>query len=169
MTLFTSFLVPLALVSMPLQNDEGVRTFAEEAENACRQGDFPEFLFYVASSREAPRFAAPQVRVTRNRRTRDGPPAAYRGFAIATIDWYYIAADGDPDARDYLDVQMRETRPGTWRVDWVRARFDHSAEGDSLGNVVETYGPRGHYLFSRVGNCWQITDDVLEADNARRR
>lgn len=169
MTLLTSFLAPLALASMSLQGDDGVRTFVEEAESACRQGEFSEYLFYLASSREAPRFAAPHVRVTRDGRTRDVPRAAYRDFAIATIDWYYIAAGGDPDTRDYLDVQMRETRPGTWRVDWVRARFDHSAEGDSLGNVVETYGPRGHYLFSRVGDCWQITEDVLEPELARRR
>ena len=86
MTLLTSFLAPLALVSMPLQNDDGVRTFVEEAESACRKGEFEEFLFYMAGSREAPRFAAPQVRMTREGRTREVPKADYRDFAIATID-----------------------------------------------------------------------------------
>lgn len=159
----------LAFAVATAQGDEGVRTFRQEAESACRQGEFSEYLFYMAGSREAPHFAAPQVRVTRNGRTGIVSRSAWRGFAIATLDWNYVAADGNSDSPDYLDVQMREVRPGTWRVDWVRARFDGSAEGDSLGNVVETYGPRGHYLFNRVGDCWQITDDVLEAESAQRR
>jgi hypothetical protein len=169
MPLPLSFLIPFALVATTAQSESGARTFRQEAEGACRAGDFSEFLFYLAGSREGVRFAASRVRVTRGGRAREIPRSAWRGFAIATTDWYYVAADSQPGAPDYLDVQTREIRPGTWRVDWVRARFDGSSEGDSLGNVVETYGPRGHYLFSRVGNCWQVTDDVLEAETTRRR
>ena len=169
MLLSKTVLALWALTAMTVQGDDGARTFLQEAESACRQGEFSEYLFYMAGSREASHFAAPQVRVTREGRTRNVPRSTWRGLSIATIDWYYIASDGDADAPDYLDVQMRELRPGTWRVDWVRARYDRTGEGDSLGNVVETYGPLGHYLFARAGDCWQITDDVVEAEVARWR
>lgn len=123
---------------------------------------FDEFFFYFAQNDVVRRhFTAPTVTVTRGGATREVAAADYAGSPVRTMDWYYIAADSSLEAPVYLDVQFAATAEG-YRVEWVRAEFDHSSEGDSLGNVVRRFGPRGALNFVRADDgCWRLTGDTV--------
>lgn len=158
---------------------ESDRFFMEEAESACRNGDFPAFLWPFANSRPVrERYSAATIRSGIAGSARDVAAARYLDaddFPVVMIDYSYVtgasarrfeAPGGDPHQLVYVQVDFATPSAGTERVDWVPGRFE-PGEGDGPGTLIEKTGPGGSLTFRRVGDCWQLTGDIRNPGRAR--
>ena len=139
---------------------ESDRFFLGEAESACRNGDFPAFLWPFANSEAVrARYDA----------------SATKDFPIVMIDYSYVtsaserlfaAKGGDPRQLVYVQVDFSAPSSGVERVDWVPGRFE-PGEGDGPGTLIEKTGPGGYLQFRRAGDCWQLIEDIRNPERAR--
>lgn len=141
---------------------ESDRFFLDEAASACRNGDFPAFLWPFANSRAV--------------RDRYGVAAEAAGdFPIVMIDYSYVTSEsarrfeapgGDPRQLVYVQVDFSTPSAGTERVSWVPGRFE-PGEGDGPGTLIEKMGPGGSLHFSKTADCWQLTRNIRNRPSAR--
>lgn len=153
-----------ALVPTAASADEAVsesdRFFLDEAASACRNGDFPAFLWPFANSKLV--------------RERYGAGTA-NDFPIMMMDYSYVtsaserlfgAKGGDPRQLVYVQVDFSTPSAGVERVDWVPGRFE-PGEGDGPGTLVAKTGPGGSLHFKKTADCWQLTKDIRNRPSAR--
>lgn len=177
-------LCALAPVGVAAAADEALsesdRFFLDEAASACRNGDFPAFLWPFANSRPVrERYSADAIRSGVAARARAVTAADYLNaddFPVMMIDYSYVTGasarrfdapgGGDPRQLVYVQVDFAAPSAGTERVDWVPGRFE-PGEGDGPGTLIEKTGPGGHLTFRRVGDCWQLTEDIRNLAPAR--
>jgi hypothetical protein len=149
--------VPAAAEEMVSEDD---RFFLDEAASACRNGDFPAFLWPFANSKAV--------------RDHYGVPGAADDFPIVMIDYSYVTsaseklfeAKGDPGQLVTVQVDFSTPSDGTERVDWVPGRFE-PGEGDGPGTLIEKTGPGGSLHFRKTADCWQLTKDIRNRPRAR--
>lgn len=75
-------------------------------------------------------------------------------FRIVLVDnaWYYVA---DQSAQPSEMLELKEQVSGDeFRVDYVRAKID------SEGEVTETYGEPGRYVFRHLDGCWRLVQST---------
>lgn len=153
-------LAPAGVAAADGALSESDRFFLGEAESACRNGDFPAFLWPFANSQAV--------------RARYGA-SAMKDFPIVMIDYSYVtsaserlfeAKGGDPRQLVYVQVDFSAPSSGVERVDWVPGRFE-PGEGDGPGTLIETTGPGGYLQFRRAGDCWQLTENIRNPGRAR--
>ncbi len=144
---------------------ESDRFFLNEAASACRNGDFPAFLWPFANSK--------MVR-DRYRGAAEGPAAA-DDFPIMMIDYTYVtsasvrrfeAAGGDASQLVYVQVDFSTPSAGVERIAWFPGRFE-PGEGDGPGTLIERTGPGGSLHFTKTADCWQLTRDIRNRPSAR--
>jgi hypothetical protein len=81
----------------------------------------------------------------------------YDGFRIGVVDsrWVYT---NDPvtvsQDSPLLDVNIKSIDDQTFRVDYVKAKFD------SDDNVTKRYGKPGGYIFKYRDHCWYLTQEL---------
>lgn len=147
-----------AMAAEPLSESD--RFFLDEAASACRNSDFPAFLWPFANSQAV--------------RARYGS-AAVRDFPIVMMDYSYVtraserlfaANGGDPRQLVYVQVDFSTGDGGIQRVGWVPGRFA-PGEGDGPGTLIEKTGPGGALTFRPSGGCWQLADDIRNPASAR--
>ena len=160
---------------------ESDRFHAESAAQACRERDFPAFVWPFANSTAVrARHTAATVRVTEAGATRVLPASAYlarNDFPIAMIDYSYVTAasmrafeapgGGDPAALSYVQVDFGDAPGGRQRVDWTEGRFEPD-EGDGPGTLVERTGTSGALIFEPAGGCWRLVEDIRNPAVAAR-
>lgn len=144
---------------------ESDRFFLDEAAGACRNGDFPAFLWPFANSkmvRERYGVAAEAAR-------------AADDFPIVMIDYSYVtsasarrfeAPGGDAGQLVYVQIDFSTPSAGVERVAWVPGRFE-PGEGDGPGTLIERTGPGGSLHFKKTADCWQLTRDIRNLPSAR--
>lgn len=146
--------------------------FMNAAEAACRDGDFPAFLWPFANSRQVrERYSAAQIRSGVAGSANDVAAASYLGaddFPVMMIDYSYVtgasarrfdAPGGDPRHLVYVQVDFSTQAGGVERVDWVPGRFEPD-EGDGPGTLIEKTGPGGYLTFRPAAGCWQLSEDI---------
>ncbi|NJS13860.1 MAG: hypothetical protein HC788_03595 [Sphingopyxis sp.] len=79
------------------------------------------------------------------------------------LDYIYVINDGSPRPES-LKVEVVPQADGGYRVAWVRATYDDRGEGDSPGEIVETYGLPGQLTFAPHAGCWRLTEDNIGPD-----
>ena len=159
---------------------ESDRFFLDEAEGACRSGDFSAFLWPFANSAAVrERYTSLHVAAGAPGRTREVPKAHYLAaddFPIVMIDYTYVTGasarafeapgGGDPRKLVYVEVEFGRSSDGVDRADWVPGRFELS-EGDGLGPLIEQTEPGGSLRFQRTADCWQLIGDIRNPAGAR--
>lgn len=125
--------------------------FRHYARSAAVRARFTTGLVEVVASRGAPPVMTPKRDYLRR------PPIAARG-------WNYIApASLAAGARpQYLLIRTRALGLGTWRVDWVEARFAaEPAHGEWIRAPVQIGETSGKLTFTVADDgCWRLTEDV---------
>ena len=166
-------LAPVSAAAADEALSESDRFFMEEAESACRNGDFPAFLWPFANSRPVrERYSAATIRSGIAGSARDVAAARYLDaddFPVVMIDYSYVTGEsqrafdapggGDPSRLVYVEVTFNTAQDERQRVDWVPGRFE-TGEGDGPGTLIEATGPGGHLLFYPTSECWQLVADV---------
>ena len=159
-------LAPAAAVAAPAAEEtvsESDRFFLDEAASACRNGDFPAFLWPYANSQ--------LVRA----RYRGAAEGTADDFPIMMIDYSYVtsasarrfeAPGGDPRQLVHVQIDFSTPSAGVERVDWVPGRFE-PGEGDGPGTLIEKTGPGGSLYFTKTADCWRLTRDVGNPPSAR--
>jgi hypothetical protein len=135
---------------------ESDRFFLDEAASACRNGDFPAFLWPFANS------AA--VRAHYGSTTTGDFPIVMMDYSYVTraSERLFEAEGGDPRQLVYVQVDFSTREGGIQRVDWVPGRFE-PGEGDGPGTLIEKTGPGGSLTFRPAGGCWQLAEDKRHA------
>lgn len=173
-------LAPVAAVAADDVMSEGDRFLLDEAASACRNGDFPAFLWPFANSRLVrERHTAPTVRSGVAGSAVGVPAARYLDaddFPVVMIDYSYVTGasarqfdapgGGDPHQLVYVQVDFNTSSGGIERVDWAPGRFEPD-EGDGPGTLIERTGPGGYLIFGRTADCWQLTGDIRNPGSAR--
>lgn len=147
----------------------------ETAKTACEAQDFRGFFeAFVRSPFVRDAYSASTISRTVAGITTKVPRESYIGteFPIALMDYYWVSAasaravSADPKAPyEHLKMEFNQSQTDIWRVDWQRVTYDGKSEGgDDLGNVTGTSGAPGYVLFNPTTDCWQLTDDVVEAE-----
>jgi len=171
-------LVPVGAAAAGEAVSESDRFFLDEAESACRNGEFAAFLWPFANSRAVrERYTAPNVRSGAAGDARAVPAARYLAaadFPVVMIDYSYVTAasarafeapGGNP--RQLVYVQVDFGTSGTdQRVDWVPGRFE-PGEGDGPGTLIEKTGPGGYLTFRPAAGCWQLAEDIRNPAGVR--
>lgn len=120
---------------------ESINVTSDIPADACTPEGY--WSFFEAFSRSAN---------VRERYTAASADAAIKPFRIALVDdrWYYVRANQGPN--DEL-LDLKEERDGnTFRVNYIRAKFDAD------GEMIETYGGPGEYIFKFTGECWLLVE-----------
>ena len=173
-------LVPAGAAAADDAVSESDRFFLDEAAGACRNGDFPAFLWpFANSSLVRERYTAPTVRSGVAGRAADVPAPRYLtadDFPVVMIDYSYVTGasarafeapgGGDPGQLVYVQVEFNSASTGTERVDWVPGRFE-PGEGDGPGRLIEKTGPGGTLIFRPAADCWQLAEDIRNPAGAR--
>ncbi|SEH14589.1 hypothetical protein SAMN05428974_1224 [Sphingopyxis sp. YR583] len=168
-----ALLVPAVAGATDDTAGESDRFFMAEAEGACRNGDFPAFLWPFANSRAVrERYSAPAIRSGAPTTARELPANRYLAaddFPVVMIDYSYVTGasarrfdapgGGDPHELVYVQVDFSTPSEGVERVDWMPGRFE-PGEGDGPGTLIEKTGAGGHLHFRRVADCWQLVEDI---------
>lgn len=85
------------------------------------------------------------------------PREQYDGFRIGVVDSRWVYANDPftiPQDAPLLDVNIKAVDDQTFRVDYVKAKFD------SDDNVIKRYGKPGGYIFKYRDQCWYLTQEL---------
>lgn len=133
----------------------------EQAEGACKSGDFKPF--FEAALRSRP------VRLryfTKPIKTAAGTRAAESyGFPFQIMDYNYVTAGSAAKAsrdREYVQLEINQAQDERIRIDWVR--IDFGTNGNDEGETPEddkTYGPQGYLIFAPTADCWTLVEDGI--------
>ena len=137
------------------------------ASPTCRPPDFRSFFEQTLRPASFRKFhLAANVRQRRGSVARNIPRARYTTLPITIMDTFYVtttSALGNSRNWETVSLDINMGRYEQVRVDWVRVKMDRAAEGDEGTRAPDvTYGPRGYLIFTPAGDCWQLTDDVVE-------
>lgn len=139
-----------------------------QAWRACKYGEFEMFLeAFMRSEYVQKRHTANIVKVGRLGKTTRVAHQNYGPVPIEMSDYHFIVRQDDQAifAPISLKVDLRSYGKGGYRLDWIRANYDDSGEGDSLGEVISTEGAPGYLIFKKSHSCWQLTHDVISEVN----
>ena len=139
-----------------------------QASGACKSGEFEMFLEAFMRSRHVQKqHTARVVKVGRFGKTKRIARQNHGPVPVEMSDYHFIIRQDDHAAFApvSLKVDLRPFGKGGYRLDWIRANYDDSGEGDSLGDVISTEGPPGYLIFKKNYHCWELTDDVVVMAN----
>lgn len=149
-------------------------TFAMEwATGACAAGDLPGLVRAMAISEAVARkYSADTVAVIRDGTMTKVARDDYAAFPIGMLDYTWVTRDSmlawetDPAAEQVtLAMEFNQGQTEAWAVDWQAVRYDGaSAEGEEMGQVVETLGPPGTLLFYPTADCFELVEDFVVAE-----
>lgn len=138
-------------------------SWAAQARGACASGDFGLFFeAFVASGDVRHTSLARHINISRTGSPiRTVPRRAYVSPAIRFVDYHFAYEDG-PDQFTPLKLDWAPLPDGGYIVHWVRAKFEDQGEGDTLGDLVRTFGPSGTLRFRHTQGCWSLDADTID-------
>lgn len=149
-------------------------TFAMEwATGACADGDLAGLVRAMAlSEMVAQKYSAETVDVVRSGESTRVARSDYAAFPIGMLDYTWVTRDSmlaweaDPAAEQVtLAIEFNQGQNEAWAVDWQAVRYDGtSAEGEDMGEIVETLGPPGTLLFFPTADCFELVEDFVVAE-----
>lgn len=152
------------VVIQPIEPSEADLSWEAQAAGACKSGDFGMFLeAFVRSGHARDAYLARNVKVGRLGKTTRVDAWNYGAIPVALVGHHFIDVETIDRQWVFLQTTLRKTRDGTYRFTWVRAYYDDSGEGDSLGALARTEGPSGYLTFKKTRACWKLTEDIIFA------
>ena len=139
-----------------------------QASGACKSGEFEMFLEAFMRSRHVQKqHMANVVKVGRFGKTMSVARRNYGTVPIQMMDYHFIIRQDEHATFTpvSLKVDLLPYGKGGYRLDWIRATYDDSGEGDSLGELVSTEGAPGYLLFKKSHRCWHLTHDIISEVN----
>jgi hypothetical protein len=132
--------------------------------SVCNSSDIDGFRYFYF--REAPvrkAFVAGKVRIVR-----PGMPDQSVTRAAYTPHNFNVHQDVETllePGREWvhLKIDIKPSADGAFQVKWVRADYDLHGEEAAPYQVRRTYGPVGYLTFVRANQCWELSEDRIEA------
>jgi hypothetical protein len=166
---------PTAMAMQQGTQAESNRLQLAATADACRTGDFNQFLFLFAQSAVVrAQYLSPTIDVGPEGRSRRVTRAAYQArhrFPIQALDYsLYTAASADAWERsrgrtgqlEHIVSTINSAADNRRRVDWSRATFvDDGGEGP--GRATSLVGQPGALLFVPTEGCWALAADYRPA------
>jgi hypothetical protein len=139
----------------------GDKGWVEQAQNACRAGEFEAFFeAFLSSTLVQRRYLASRIKMRWPARSASVPDHQYLRIPIMRYDWQYALNQGRPGA-EKVKLDILADPDGGYRVSYVRATFNDKGEGDSPGEIVETFGPVGTLVFESQKGCWRLVEESV--------
>jgi hypothetical protein len=93
----------------------------------------------------------------------------YNAFKIRLIDFYWSFSEPstvDDSSYTRLKLDRRKIDSKTFRVDYVRAKYQYKGGDSEEESLVRTYGEPGAYIFEHRNGCWNLTKELRSTKSA---
>lgn len=152
------------VVVNPIEGSEADLSWETQAAGACNSGNFDMFLEAVVRSDHVRyTYLARKVTVGRLGKIKRIDARNYGAIPLALADHQFIDRATMNGEWLFLQTKVHAIRDGSYRLEWVRAYYDDSGEGDGLGALIRTEGPSGYLTFEKTRSCWKLSEDIISA------
>jgi hypothetical protein len=130
----------------------------------CDRSDIEGFRYFYF--REAPvrqAFVATNVRLVRPDKADESVARAAYVPHNFTVDQGVEVLLGPGREWARLKIDIKSLADGAFQVQWVRADYDLHGAAAAPYRVRRTYGPVGRLTFVRANQCWELSEDRIEA------
>lgn len=154
---------------------DGAGAFLQEAEMACRHGDFSTFLFsFAADDMVQQRYSAAELSFASidDQTPRPMPLERYldlSSFPLRPVDTQIFTRASVDTMRGHhgshkdlvpVDFTVDESVPSRRTVTWVWGRFVDTPDDEGMGYAFQKSGAGGVLVFRAKEGCWQLEADI---------